>query len=95
MAKKTIAILLSLLVFFGGIVAAQPTEDTSKKEDVPTFGELIDKGFIYMNNILELGIKGSQKELEDFDKNKEKEEKFKKDMEKQQKEFDDDDFLSF
>lgn len=94
MAKKTIAILLSLLVFFGGIAAAQPAEDTSKKEDVPTFGELIDKGLIFINKGLELGIKNTQKELEDFDKNKEKEEKLKKDMEKQQKEFDDD-FLSF
>lgn len=94
MAKKTIAILLSLLVFFGGIAAAQSAEDTSKKEDVPTFGELIDKGFIFINKRLELDIKNTQKELEDFDKNKEKEEKLKKDMEKQQKEFDDD-FLSF
>ena len=67
--KKTIAILLSLLIFFGGIVAAQPAEDTSRKEDVPTLGDTFDKGLIFINNMLELGIKNSQKELEDFDKN--------------------------
>ena len=95
--KKIIAILLSLMIFFGGIVAAQPAEDTSKKEDVPTFGELIDKGFIYMNNMLELGIKSSQKELEDFDKNEEKQKKSEKGTEKNYNDFfdNDNDFLSF
>lgn len=96
--KKIIAISLSLLVLFGGTVAAQPAEDTSKKEDVPTLGDTLDKGLILINNMLELGIKNSKKELEDFDKNKEKEEKFKKDMEKNHNNFfddDNDDFLSF
>lgn len=95
--KKIIAILLSLMIFFGGIVAAQPAEDTSKKEDVPTLGDTLDKGLILINNMLELGIKNSKKELENFDKNKEKEEKLKKDMEKNHNDFFDNnnDFLSF
>lgn len=94
--KKIIAISLSLMIFLGGIVAAQPAEDTSKKEDVPTLGDTLDKGLILINNMLELGIKNSKKELENFDKNKEKEEKLKKDMEKNHNDFfDNNDFLSF
>ena len=89
--KKIIAILLFLIILFGGIVAAQPAEDTSKKEDVPTLGDTLNKGLILINNMLELGIKNSKKELEDFDKNKEKEEKLKKDMEKNHNNFFDDD----
>ena len=61
--KKIIAILLFLIIFFGGIVAAQPVEDTSKKEDIPTLGDTFDKGLIFINNMLELGIKNSQKEF--------------------------------
>lgn len=95
--KKIIAILLFLIIFFGGIVAAQPVEDTSKKEDVPTLGDTFDKGLIFINNMLELGIKNSQKELEDFDKNEEKQKKSEKGTEKNHNDFfdDNDDFLSF
>ena len=96
--KKIIAILLSLLIFFGGTVAAQPVEDTSKKEDVPTLGDTFNKGLILINNMLDLGIKSSKKELEDFDKNEEKQKKSEKGMEKNHNNFfddDNDDFLSF
>lgn len=95
--KKIIAILLSLMIFFGGIVAAQPAEDTSKKEDVPTLGDTLDKGLILINNMLELGIKNSKKELEDFDKNEEKQKEFEKGTEKNYNDFFDNDnnFLSF
>lgn len=95
--KKIIAILLSLMIFFGGIVAAQPAEDTSKKEDVPTLGDTLDKGLILINNMLELGIKNSKKELEDFDKNEEKQKEFEKGTEKNYNDFfdNDNDFLSF
>ena len=95
--KKIIAISLSLIIFFGGIVAAQPVEDTSKKEDVPTLGDTFDKGLIFINNMLELGIKNSKKELEDFDKNEEKQKKSEKGTEKNHNDFfdDNDDFLSF
>ena len=95
--KKIIVILLSLLIFLGGIVAAQPAEDTSKKEDVPTLGDTLDKGLILINNMLELGIKNSKKELEDFDKNEEKQKEFEKGTEKNYNDFfdNDNDFLSF
>lgn len=95
--KKIIAILLSLMIFFGGIVAAHPAEDTSKKEDVPTLGDTFDKGLILINNMLELGIKNSKKELEDFDKNEEKQKEFEKGTEKNYNDFfdNDNDFLSF
>lgn len=96
--KKIIAISLSLLALFGGIVAAQPAEDTSKKEDVPTLGDTLDKGLILINNMLDLGIKSSKKELENFDKNEEKQKKSEKGMEKNHNNFFDNnnnDFLSF
>ena len=95
--KKIIAILLFLMIFFGEIVTAQPAEDTSKKEDVPTLGGTFDKGLIFINNILELGIKNSKKELEDFDKNEEKQKEFEKGTEKNYNDFfdNDNDFLSF
>ena len=44
--KKIIAISLSLMIFLGGTIAAQPVEDTSKKEDVPTLGDTFNKGLI-------------------------------------------------
>ena len=96
--KKIIVILLSLLIFLGGIVAAQPAEDTSKKEDVPTLGDTLDKGLIFINNMLELGIKNSKKELEDFDKNEEKQKSLKREQKKNHNDFFDNnnnDFLSF
>ena len=95
--KKIIAILLFLMIFFGEIVTAQPAEDTSKKEDVLTLGDTLDKGLILINNMLELGIKNSKKELEDFDKNEEKQKKSEKGTEKNHNNFfdDNDGFLSF
>ena len=95
--KKIIVILLSLLIFLGGSVAAQRGEDTSKKEDVPTLGDTLDKGLIFINNMLELGIKNSKKELEDFDKNEEKQKSLKREQKKNHNDFFDNnnDFLSF
>lgn len=47
--------------------------------------------------MLELGIKNSKKELEDFDKNEEKQKEFEKGTEKNYNDFfdNDNDFLSF